>query len=45
MKWFSMLNMEEVFLITFAVTVILGIIIAVITHFIFNHDYKENDDG
>lgn len=45
MKWFSLLNMEEVFLITLGVSVVLGIIIAVITHFVFNHDHKENDDG
>lgn len=45
MKWFSLLNMEDVFLITFGVAVALGIIVATLAYFIFEHDHKENDNG
>ena len=45
MKWFSLLKMEDVFLTTFGITTALGVIIAVLTYFIFEHDNKENDNG
>lgn len=45
MKDFSLLKMEDIFLITFSVATAIGVILAVLVHLIFEHDNKENDDG
>ena len=41
----SMSSMEEVFIITLSVSVIIGLNLGALLYFIFEHDNKEDDNG